>query len=225
MSIFDRLQSIEKMQQFFGEYFKENNWSVETVTTDPSLIIRQDGGLSRCGDGRPFEEELPDRERAGYNIFGATQGLAAMIAEDAGSDVVTEDHLREAIRRERKAGIVPGWHNIHGDDIHCGFEGKQAQEGIVGVPNQKFTPAAGVEMLKAVDGKSANVHGDHKENRLTIILKKGHTAISNSNDEQFSVDAEFIHSKLGIRIETIAKHSANVVKTLKPAVNTVRLVI
>lgn len=224
MKVFEKLQSGENMQNFLQSYFERAGWKVEVVSNDPSLRSRKKGGLSRCGDGRPFEESLSETDLSGYNIFGATAGLAGMIADDRGRSEVTTEDLKEAIVREKKAGIVSGWHNIEGPVVECGYEKKQATEGISEVPKQEFSPASAVDEISAVGGKKADVHGSHDETRLTLILKKGMTAVSIPDDQQFSVDVEFIHNKLKIPLEIIAKHSANTVKTLKPVVNTVRIV-
>lgn len=179
------------------------------------------GGFNHCGDGRGIVGIFNSKQELGPKVFGATIGLADIMAADEGDDLTRLHHLEKAIYRVSGSGYKPSYHNIDKHEIHCGQQAKMDSVGIKGIPPQEFTPLEAARLIDERGGSQIKVHGDHKETELWINLVHATTRVPDARKQRFCVDVWFLE-RLGISAETIV---SSIVETasLLSNVNTVRI--
>lgn len=205
----------------YEDLFRNYGLQVIVDKTKSGLSQVVVGGYNHCGDGRGISGFFTNKQELGPKVFGATIGLADIMAADERDDRTRIHHLEKAIFRVNGFGYASSYHNIDKHELHCGQQAKMASTGIKGIPPQEFTPLEAAKLIDERGGSQIKVHGEHKETELWINLVQATTRIPDAKDQRFCVDVWFLE-RLGISTATIVGSIVETARLLSD-VNTVRI--
>ncbi len=206
----------------YESLFKSYGMNVVVDQTRSGLSKVVVDGYNHCGDGRGLAGIVQNKVKVlGPKVFGATIGLADIMAADEREDRTSLHHLEKAIFRVKGFGFTPSYHNINKHEVHCGQQAKMVNPGIKGLPPQEFTPLEAAERIRERGGDNINLKGEHEETELLFNLVESTTRVPDANNQRFCVDAWFLQ-RLGISSQVIV---SSIVETasLLSRVNTVRI--
>lgn len=168
----------------YSRLFLSYGWEV-TYGDKQDLVFMQQGGAELCGDGRFPAGNIDRTWLLGPQLFGGTLGQANLLALQNRVDTDLS-HLDQAISNTRGEGFIPGVHDIHEVDVHCGEQVVVRQGGVY--TYQNFSAEEGKQRVLSAGGVHIELADQHAENDLRWNLIPGMTGIPNARDQHFHTD-------------------------------------
>jgi hypothetical protein len=216
---------MSRIAEQVADYYRSAGFSVTHSHSMTELSETLKMALTLCSDGRQVIGEY-SHQWLGPKILGATPGQANLIAA-AEFSIVPQNrqtelrHLDTAINQNSRAGYISGFHDIDGDNVHCGQQDKMRSGEVRRLPRQIYSPADAKARILAAGGQGVELLGGHKEEGVIVNLIENTTRVADG--KYFMIDLWYILMVMKIPLRIAVPSSIEILRLLSPVQDVVVL--